>query len=217
MYDIIKHTPIFNSVHEEGLKRIFSEIDYKIIDYISGETVFTEFDFNSSMGILLKGIVEVQKIHYSGRIIILNRMSRGELLGISALFNNKNYYPVRIVAKNDCKILFISEEELLKIFDKDSTILRSYLSFISDRIYFLNKRIESFTHESIHERILCFLESEKERQNNGDEIILKYSKQELSEYLCISRASLYRVLKDLTEDGYIKWDKNKIIYLKKML
>ena len=128
------------------------------------------------------------------------------------VFNNKNYYPVRIIAKNNCKILFISEEELLKIFEKDHAILRSYLSFISDRIYFLNKRIESFTYESIYERILCFLESEKERQSNQNEIILKYSKQELSEYLCISRASLYRGLNDLTKDGRIKWEKNKIIF-----
>ena len=212
MYDTIKNTPIFKGVNEERLKKIFNKIDYKIIDYINGETVFTEFNFKSSMGIILNGMVEVQKIHYSGKVIILNRMAKGELLGVSALFNNKNYYPVRIIAKNNCKILFISEEELLKIFEKDHAILRSYLSFISDRIYFLNKRIESFTYESIYERILCFLESEKERQSNQNEIILKYSKQELSEYLCISRASLYRGLNDLTKDGRIKWEKNKIIF-----
>ena len=174
MYDTIKNTPIFKGVNEERLKKIFNKIDYKIIDYINGETVFTEFNFKSSMGIILNGMVEVQKIHYSGKVIILNRMAKGELLGVSALFNNKNYYPVRIIAKNNCKILFISEEELLKIFEKDHAILRSYLSFISDRIYFLNKRIESFTYESIYERILCFLESEKERQSNQNEIILKY-------------------------------------------
>lgn len=95
----------------------------------------------------------------------------------------------------------------------DFTILQRYLSFISDKIYFLNKRIEGFTYESIQERVLCFLESERERQDNQDEIVIRYSKQELAEYLCISRASLYRVLNDLAKEGLIKWEKNKVKYL----
>ena len=175
MYKIIKNTPLFRGLDAKGLKNIFKKIDYKIINYNKGETVFTEFDFKSSMGIVLNGVVEVQKLHYSGKAIILNRIAEGEILGISALFNNKDYYPVRIIAKSNCKILFISEDDLLKIFQKDLTILRRYLSFISDRIYFLNKRIESFTYESVRERILCFFEIEKEKQNTQYEITLKYS------------------------------------------
>ncbi|SHK02046.1 Crp/Fnr family transcriptional regulator [Paramaledivibacter caminithermalis] len=213
MYDIIKSNPIFDGVSEEQLKKIFKKIHYRIIKYSKGESVFTESNFKSSMGIILSGMVEAQKLHYSGKVIILNRMAKGEVLGISALFNNKSYYPSRLVAKNNCKILFISQEELIKIFEMDFNILQRYLSFISDKIYFLNKRIEGFTYESIYERVLCFLENERERQNNQDEIIIKYSKQELAEYLCISRASLYRVLNELAKEGLIKWEKNKIRYL----
>jgi CRP-like cAMP-binding protein len=213
MYDIIKGNPIFDGVSEDQLKKIFNKIHHRIVKYSKGETVFTESDFKPSMGIILRGMVEAQKLHYSGKVIILNRMNKGDILGISALFNNKNYYPSRIVAKNNCKILFISQEELLKIFETDFTILQRYLSFISDKIYFLNKRIEGFTYESIQERVLCFLESERERQDNQDEIVIRYSKQELAEYLCISRASLYRVLNDLAKEGLIKWEKNKVKYL----
>lgn len=212
MYNAIKKNSVFGGIDEEQLKNIFKKIEYKINDYIKGQVVFSEFDYKSEMGIVLKGNVEVQKLHYSGKVIILNRMVEGDILGILALFNNKNYYPTRIVAKNNCKILFVHQKEMLKIFEMNSIVLRNYLSFISDKIYFLNKRIEGFTYENIHDRILCFFESEKQKQNNQKEIILRFSKQELAEYLCISKASLYRVLNHLAEEGGIKWKKNKIVF-----
>lgn len=212
MYDIIRRNPIFCGIEREGLRNIFKEINYRIMEYIKGEVVFNEFDFKPAMGIVLDGTVEVQKLHYSGKNIILNRMYKGDVLGVSALFNDKSYYPSRLICKNDCKILFIFQEDLLSIFNKNPHILRRYLSFISQKIYFLNKRIEVFTYESIYERVIYFLEIEREKQNNRSEIVLKYSKQELAEYLCISRASLYRVFNDLVKEGQIIWQKDKIFF-----
>lgn len=142
----------------------------------------------------------------------MNKLKVGNVFGIAYLFHENIDNVTILLSNSEATILFIEENELLRLFQLDSILLRNYLSYVNQRIYFLNQRVECFTHEKIRDRVIEFLEQQRIQQNNQSIIILSFTKSELAEYLGVSRPSLYRVLKDLEVEGYIELNGNKILF-----
>jgi len=80
-----------------------------------------------------------------------------------------------------------------------------YISFLSGRIRFLNRKIAFYTSGSAERRVALYLSS-----FNSDEIEPDIPMNSLCELLDIGRASLYRAFDKLTDDGFIKRDGDKI-------
>ncbi len=74
---------------------------------------------------------------------------------------------------------------------------------------FLIQRIESLTIQSVNMKLVHYLLSNKDDENR----VYVKSKQHLAEYLDVSRASLYREIAELKENGIIETDK-KFLYIK---
>ncbi|KAB3536098.1 winged helix-turn-helix domain-containing protein [Alkaliphilus pronyensis] len=77
---------------------------------------------------------------------------------------------------------------------------------------FLNQRVECFTHDKISERVKEYLQQLKYQQRNQNIVTLSLNKCQLADYLGISRASLYRIFKELQEEEYLTLKGNKIIF-----
>ena len=177
-------------------------VNYLTKEYNKNETVFSEVKFASQLGIIITGEITVIKNHYSGKLIKLNTLKPGYLLGISAIFNDKMNYPSELIAQKLSKIIFIKQDELMKIFAINSKVLENYLGYVSNRINFLNNKIEVFTYNNIEDRVLHFLRLRCTEINSPVEI--KMTKTDLANYLAISRSSLYRALDKLQQSNCIQ-------------
>ncbi|AJD30741.1 hypothetical protein A0J52_03165 [Clostridium sporogenes] len=208
---IIKENVIFKDLDLEKLEGIFSNVSYSIKCFKKGECIFSELNKNKYIGIILKGEMQAKKYHYSGKEIILNKMKKGDVIGISSLGNRQDFFPTEIIAVKDSRVLIIENKEYINILKSDTMLLDNYFTYVSEKIYFLNKRIEGFTSENALERLVCFLESEKIRGYNKDKIKVEFTKEELCKYLSISRASLYRALKKLKDTRKITCYSSTII------
>ena len=81
----------------------------------------------------------------------------------------------------------------------------NYVRFLSDRIRFLNSKIATFTADSAKSKLMRYLVSQAELQNNPEgNVVLPVSCQKLAESLNIGRASLYRAFEQLENDGLIR-------------
>lgn len=88
----------------------------------------------------------------------------------------------------------------------------NYLSFLSDRIDYLNKKITYITAGSAERKLATFFASFEKA-----EFELPVSFSSLSDMLDIGRASLYRALDKLVSDGCIERDGNDIKIINKAL
>ena len=101
-------------------------------------------------------------------------------------------------------------EELMTV-ETDGRFRTNLIKFLSDRVTFLNSKIDCVTGGSAERRLVMFLKNSS--ANNNGEIEIGMSMTALAHALDIGRASLYRILSSLEKKGLIKTEPKKIIFI----
>lgn len=169
-----------------------------IKSYEKGQIVYDPTHFKKEIGIITRGMLEA----YSPTAqtdVLLTRMTAGFVVGIAALFNVSDKYVSSVVAKENSTLYFLTQQEVETLMQNSFPFTKNYLGFLSNRITFLNKRIQTFTSSSAEEKLLFFLQWQKDEENT-----VKIPMTKLASMLGLGRASLYRALDELTQKGKIK-------------
>ena len=207
--DVLLLCPLFAGLQKPEIKEIIARIQYNLCEYKKNEYVFWADQPGVSIGIILQGSVEVQKILSSGKAINILSKSKGEVFGGAAIFSPIMSPNVNILTKESCKILLIDKRSVLESLCKNSIIASNILSLCANTISRLNQRIELLSFSSIQKKIAFSLLFDL-KSRTSDVIHLPFSKKSWAEYLNVSRPSLCRELKNLCTTGDIDI-KNRII------
>lgn len=216
MEDIIcklEGNEFFKDLTPEEIKNLIYNTSYSIKSYKKGEIIANEEDECSSLGFVLEGVVEIQRIYLSGKQIILKRLSNGDVFGEALVFSKKSNYPSTVIAFSECSILFISRADILKLCTRDERVLGNFMSALSNKIFMLNSKIKTIAFKSIKHKVINYI-LEQVKMQKSDTIKLKESKEEIASSLGIPRPSLSRELMNLRDSEYIEFDRNIIKILK---
>ncbi|MDF2884864.1 MAG: cyclic nucleotide-binding protein, partial [Clostridiaceae bacterium] len=118
-------------------------------------------------------------------------------------------YPATIIAVNECKILYISKSDILKLCTIDERVLGNFMATLSNKIFMLNSKIKSIAFKSIKHRVINYI-LEQATVQKSESIKLKESKEEIAAALGIPRPSLSRELMNLRDLEYIEFNRNTI-------
>ncbi len=180
-----------------------------ITHFKKGEIIFSDSNFNNAIGFIIKGsAVAVSNNHNE---TFLKTFSANMCFGAAAVFGGNNTYVSTITAKSDCDILFITENELQSIFKKFPQTAINYITFLSDKVRFLNNKLCVISCISAEDTVLTYLSSVKDE--NGYAQIPK-NMTLFARMLGLSRASLYRALDILMQNGNILKENNKYKVIK---
>jgi CRP-like cAMP-binding protein len=211
--NIILSQKLFESCSPQEIEKIIIASG-KILSFRSGEVMQTG---EREVGILLSG----RGVIYSsdkGRQTLLRFISSGDAVGVAGLFANKAP-DTRIYACGDGKseMFFIGRNAFEQLMEEESDgrFRINLITFLSDRVTFLNSRIDCVTGGSAERRLALFLKNSPIKGNN--EIETGMSMTALAHALDIGRASLYRAFDALAEDGVIMREGKTIKILSKDL
>jgi CRP-like cAMP-binding protein len=109
---------------------------------------------------------------------------------------------VNIVTNSKTKILTIYENDLFEMFLKHPTVLKNYLTILSDRFVLVTKKLKFLSLKSIKGKLAQYL-LKQSKQNNSNKFVLDKTQQELADYFGITRPSLTRSIKELDKLGFI--------------
>lgn len=175
------------------------------IRFQPGEEIYSAQRFRSAIAILLSGSAQVRG--HSG--VLMNLLGPGDCFGVAALFHPVEEYVTTVSARTAVSLVFITDKELTDLFRRCPQCAVNYISFLSRRICFLNRRIESFTAPSALAGLGLWL---LEQEHEGEVKVLQgYTR--LAQLLNIGRASLYRSLDLLVERGAITRQERTICIL----
>jgi len=164
------------------------------------------------VGILLEGRAAVHSAD-GGRNVRLRTVGCGALFGVATLFSCQNPFPTRITAASRCRVLFLEAEAFRELIRQDSRANEAFMTFLCDRVVYLNKRIAAFTAGSAERRLALFL-----CDNACDDVcIVDVSFSALAQMLDVGRASLYRALDALEAEGMICREDKTVTLLQKDL
>ena len=203
---------LFKGVSDEEIENIFSYIKYSEISYNKGQILFQEGDICENIGIIEEGIVQLERIYSSGKVIILNKLSKGDVFGEALVISSKALYPATVIAKSDCKIIFINRKEILKLCSANERILENFITLLSDKVIILNKKVKSTSLKSVKHKVVDYI-LDKSTMLDSNVIKLNESKEDIAGYLGIPRPSLSRELIKLRDENIIEFDRNSITIL----
>lgn len=206
---LLNHCKLFNHLSIDEISELLSQITYSVKAYKKNEVIFSPHQATNNLGIILTGVVDVQKIFASGKAITVNRRFHTELIADASLFANIEHYPSTISACENSQILLINKSNLLKLFSLDEMIMINFLECVSNRVLGLNNTIEILSISSVVAKIAYFLILEQKKQRS-DIITLKFSKKSLAEHINVSRPTLSRELQKMQQMGIISFEKRTI-------
>lgn len=168
-----------------------------------GEALYTPESFAQALGLVASGALVAE--NRSG--IALNTLNRGTLFGVAAVFGEADRYVSTIRAKSPARVLLIERGLLERLFVEHPECALRYVAFLTDRVRFLNAKIESFTAPSAQASLEHWL---VQASGVGDSVTVA-SWSAVSRALDMSRTSLYRALDALEAEGKIAREGKKVI------
>lgn len=168
-----------------------------------GEALYTPESFAQALGLVASGALVAE--NRSG--IALNTLNRGTLFGVAAVFGEADRYVSTIRAKSPARVLLIERGLLERLFVEHPECALRYVAFLTDRVRFLNAKIESFTAPSAQ----ASLEHWLVQASGGGDSVTVASWSAVSRALDMSRTSLYRALDALEAEGKIAREGKKVI------
>ena len=201
IFEKLKNVEIFKDIHEENLKTLLIELKYKVKKFNKNEIVAFRGDEIEELIIVAQGEVcaEMQKLN--GDSIVVDRLPEGSVLAGAFIFGKDNRFPVDVVAVSDSELIYISKDEVIKMFQLNERLLQNYLGEISNKTQFLSKKIWfSFTNKSINNKLIAYLLNNMNRNNH---VLLQNSMKEIAQMFGVARPSLSRVLKEFIDEGVV--------------
>ena len=189
---IISQCILFQGIDPDEVEALLDQIQTE--EFTRGQVIYSPKNYQESLGIMLRGKAKAQK----GKGVLLNEFREGDCFGVCALFSGKKEYVSTITAKTDCEVWFISAVQMQGLLAACSQLALNYIRFLSDRIRFLNLRIDGFTASGSEEALLCYL---RQRPNGRSEDV---PMSKIAEGLNIGRTSLYRAVEHLESCGMIR-------------
>lgn len=162
------------------------------VRFEAGQVIYSAGRFRRAIGVLLSGAAQVT----NAAGVPLNTLAPGSCFGVAALFHPVDHYVSTVTALAPTEIAFFTGGQLEALFAQQPQVARNYITFLSERIQFLNEKIGSFTAPSALARVARYLEQK------GPCITVK-SYTRLADELNLGRASLYRALDALADRGIL--------------
>ena len=135
---------IFSGLEKEKLELIEKTVSWEIAEFSVGEKIYTPVEFEEKVGFIISGECSVEKMKPDGTTIPLNKLKKGDSFGILAVFSKSERFPTLVKSIKRSKILFFSKETVLSLVKTYPEVALAVITFMSDRIEFLNKKIATF-------------------------------------------------------------------------
>jgi len=193
---------LFQSIPPKGFAKLAAGLTAE--RYPAGAVIYTRTQFRRAMGVVLSGRLSVLK----GQELLLTTLGPGGCFGVAALFCPAEDYVTTVRAREPSVLVFLSDQWLTELFRAYPKTSVAYIAFLSQRIRFLNRKIDSFTAPTVQESLYRHLVAAA--RDGRVEVAGGYS--QLARALNMGRASLYRALDALEGEGRIRRE-GKMVYL----
>jgi len=166
----------------------------KTADYGKGDIIFSDGNKEKCIGVIASGEAVVKK-----EKLVISRLKAGDIFGAITLYHGSQGFVNDIIACGDCSVIYVSLAGADYLINSSSDFAKRYIEYLSDRIYFLNSKIKSYTTNDAANKLYNYLLG----HCNGNSLELNIGMTELASMLNLSRASLYRVISELQDEGKI--------------
>lgn len=218
---VLQEVILFKEIEWDELKNLMKCLDGNIKKYGKGSYIVREGDEINSSGIILSGKAEIIKENLVGNKAILNFLEPSQIFGEVIVCTEKKKSIVSVVATETVEVLHINFDKVINRCCNNcnyhTRLISNMMRVIAEKNIALNIKMDYLLIKNMREKLATFLFA-KYKENNSLSFNINLNRNELSDYLNVSRASMCRELSRMKEEGIIDYYKNgfKILDLKKL-
>ena len=202
----VSGTVLFHGIEKEDITAMLTCLTPRVHSYNRNDYIVTGGDAYESVGILLKGAATVSKENAAGNRVVMTLLKQGDIFGEIVAFSSQMTWPATVQAQETCEVLFLPRGKIIGECDRmcpwHRTLIHNFLRIISERAIMLNKKVEYLTIKSMRGKISTYL-LEQYKRTGDKNIILSLNRNELSDFLNVSRPSMSREMCKMRDEGLI--------------
>ncbi|NLX71057.1 MAG: Crp/Fnr family transcriptional regulator [Clostridiales bacterium] len=199
-------------------------LEPRIYEYEKNNYVAIAGEEFKGIGIMLDGEAIAYKENFAGTRVMMTLLTPGDVFGEIVAFSTHTKWPVTVEAQKTCKVLFISRERIVgecrQLCPWHRKLIENMLMIVSERALALSRKVEYLSIKSIRGKISTFL-LEQYKKTGKTMFMLPMNRNELADFLNVSRPSLSREMCNMRDEGTIDFHRasvriNDIQALKRM-
>lgn len=207
----ISDVSLFKGIEKDAIEAMLTCLKPRICGYKKSDYIVTGGDTYESVGIVLDGTATVSKENAAGNRIVMTFLKQGDIFGEIVAFSNQMTWPSTVQAQEACEVLFLPRGKIVSDCERICTwhriLLQNFLRIISERAMMLNKKVEYLTIKSMRGKIGTYL-LEQYKKTGDKNIVLSLNRNELADFLNVSRPSMSREMGKMREEGVIDFQMN---------
>nr|WP_300094197.1 Crp/Fnr family transcriptional regulator [Sedimentibacter sp.] len=204
---LIKDNQLFENINENEIKSILKCSNATVESYQENQIVFEKEDTIQKMGIVLEGEFNLVSQKYSGTRVIVTTLEKGDLFGEALIFSSVKKSPYDLVSSGESKVLLIPYGIFVnmckEVCNFHKQLISNMLTILSDKIVMLNNKMTILNAETLKGRIAVYLLSINKKAKTLT-FNMPMNRQELAEFLNVTRPSLSRELSNMQRDDIIE-------------
>jgi CRP/FNR family transcriptional regulator, dissimilatory nitrate respiration regulator len=206
--DIIKKSPLFSGIKKEDLGSLLHCLAPKINNYSKNETIVNEGESVERFGIVLDGEAVITKENADGTRVIISIVKKCDLFGEMLVFSSHKAWPVTVMVPSSCKVLFLTNSDMVARCGNNCSwhisLLQNFMNVISDKSLMMNKKVDYLSMKSIRGKIAKYLLEQYQMDGNLN-LILPLKRNELADFLNVSRPSMSREMCLMRDEGILEF------------
>ncbi len=213
-----KKVPIFSFLSEEELLKIINMTGHK--SYKKGDMLCRQGERADTLFIINEGKVKLSKITKEGKEQIVHIFTSGDFFGELSLFSSNENYNFDVYAISNVKICTLSKDDMNKIIMSNPEISLKLLQVITKRLTQTENLAQNLATNDAEIRIafmlLEFAEKYGIATEEGLQINLPINREEMANYVGVTRETISRKLSIFEELGIIDLKGNKVLIIKEL-
>jgi CRP-like cAMP-binding protein len=212
----IRKNQLFNKLDSIEIEKIFMCSKANIQKYDDNQAIFEKDDVINNVGIVLEGELNLVSQKYNGGRVIVTTLVENDLFGEALIFSTARTSPYDLISSGESKVLFIPKSFFINMCPNacnfHKVLINNMLAILSDKIIMLNSKMKILNAETIKSKMAVYLLSLYKKTNKLS-FDLPMKRQELSEFLNVTRPSLSRELSSMQMDNIINVYRSSITIL----
>lgn len=210
----LRFIPLFSELSDNELKEI---IQFSVSQvYKKDNMVLIEEEIGSTMFIILSGRVKISRISEEGREVILSILMDGDFFGEMAILDGQSR-SANAVTLEDTELLIIRRENFLRMLHDYPQIAINLLKELAHRLRRSDSQIKSLSLQNALGKVASTLvriaDDSGVIKQGQVEIAHLPPQQDLANMAGTSRETISRVIKSLSQLGYVRKEGSKLIIL----
>jgi CRP-like cAMP-binding protein len=208
----LKKSTIFSVIRNDELIKISAL--FELVHFKNGEYIFMEDDPSNWLFIVSKRRVKIIKHTLSGKDVIVEMKSPGEIFCCATVLDNRPY-PESAQSKGASSAIRIKRRDLLKLIDAYPFLKVGIVNYLNEKLTDAYDMLQSISTEIVEKRIATILLKLSEKTGTGNseyrQIDFPLTRKEIADMVGSSTETCIRIMSRLQKLGMVQSSRNRIL------